>query len=292
MADCPKCGHHLKMTDWRPKCPNCGVNMVLYDEQERMMQDADIAEVQYYHFQKKIDRLKASFAGSKLAIVRIFTSLLPIGAIFLPLIKAKVTEPFKPMDGGISILTIVDCFDKLNGDTIAGAMEIGKTPTTFLLVSAALFALSLLALVAHFLLLTLACSPKGKIRNTVLDVIILVTTIGSLIAALAMPDGGAVIGTVGIGGYLYVLLQIANVVVDLMVFKKGITIKHKQCYVGGIPIEEYFEMKEKGMTTEEIRPIQYERLHQMRVEKEERLKKEAEEAEKKKAEEATASGRR
>ena len=44
-------------------------------------------------------------------------------------------------------------------------------------------------------------------------------------------------------------------------------IVHKQCYVGGIPIEEYFEM-EKTMTREEIRAEQYRRLQARYDEKE------------------------
>lgn len=284
MTECPKCGRHLKITDWRQKCPDCGVNMVLYNSQERLMQDADIAEVQYYHFQKKIDRVKAAYVGTKLAIVRIFTSILPVAAIFLPLINAKVTEPFEPMDGGISLLTIINNSDKLGA--ISDAMVTAKTPTMFLLASMGLFVLSLLAFLLHFILITLACSPKGKIRNTILDVIILISSIGSAVAILTMPDGGAVSGTLGIGAYLYIALQIANVVVDLLTFKKGIPVNHKQCYVGGIPIEEYFEMQEKGMTTAEIRVIQYERLQKIQDEKEAELAKEAEKKEKEEKEAA------
>lgn len=280
MANCPKCGRHLKLTDWRQNCPDCGVNMILYNEQERLMQDADIAEVQYYHFQKKIDRVKAAFVGSKLAIVRIITSILPIAAIFLPLIKGKVTEPFEPIDGGISFLDIYSHIDKINGDTINSAMDMGKTPTLFLLIAMGLFVLSLLTLVVHFILLTLACSPKGKARNLTLDVILLATTIGSAVAIFRMPAGGAVSGTVGIGGYLYILLQIVNVLVDVIILKQGIPVNHKQCYVGGIPIEEYFEMQRMGMPTEEIRAIQYERMQAMQDEKEAELAKAAEEAEK------------
>lgn len=97
MADCPKCKTHLKMTDWRQHCPYCGANIVVYDLQERLMQEADKAEVQHYHFQKKVDRLKASFIGSKLSVVRIFTSLIPIGALFLPIVKIKLTPPFAPL---------------------------------------------------------------------------------------------------------------------------------------------------------------------------------------------------
>lgn len=284
MTECPKCGRHLKITDWRQKCPDCGVNMVLYNSQERLMQDADIAEVQYYHFQKKIDRVKAAFVGTKPAIARIFTSILPVAAVFLPLINAKVSAPFEPADEGISLLTIINNSDKLGA--ISDAMAIAKVPTMFLLVSMGLFALSLLAFLLHFILLTLSCSPKGKIRNIIMDVIILITTIGSAAAIIAMPDGGAISGPLGIGGYLYVALQILNVVFDFIVLKKGIPVNHKQCYVGGIPIEEYFEMQKKGMTTAEIRVIQYERLQKIQDEKEAELAKEAEKKEKEEKEAA------
>lgn len=32
MAKCPNCGQNLRLTQWRPECPACGVNMVYYDQ--------------------------------------------------------------------------------------------------------------------------------------------------------------------------------------------------------------------------------------------------------------------
>ena len=85
MANCPKCGAHLKLTDWRPTCPHCGINLIYYGMEERLLEDADKAESEHAVFQKKLDRLKASFIGSPLTIIRIVLSLLPIGALMLPL---------------------------------------------------------------------------------------------------------------------------------------------------------------------------------------------------------------
>ena len=79
MATCPNCGHKLKLTDWKPNCPKCGVNLVYYNMDERLQEEADIAELDHVRVQKKIDRLKASFVGSKLAAVRL--ALLIIGAV-------------------------------------------------------------------------------------------------------------------------------------------------------------------------------------------------------------------
>ena len=263
MANCPKCDAHLKLSDWRQNCPHCGANIVVYDIQERLMAQADAAEVEHYHFQKKIDRLKASFIGSKLAITRIITSLIPAGAVFLPLMKGTISEPFKPLDGGVSLLDVINNIDGLTGDGIPTMLSESNKAGIFFVASIALFVLSALALLLHFVLNTLSCSPKGKPRNMAMDVIILVTTFASAICFYMMPDNPFVKGTLGIGALLYILLQIVNVVIDYLTMKQGIPVNHKQCYVGGIPIEEYFEMQKRGMTTAEIREIQYERLQAM-----------------------------
>ncbi len=269
MANCPKCNQHLKLSDWKQHCPHCGANIVIYDLQERLMQDADKAEVQYYHFQKKIDRLKASFVGSKLAIARIFTSLLPVGALFLPLVNATFKAPLEEMSGKIDVLAIYNGFDKLTS-----VLDIFSSPVIgdkLFIVAFALLLLSVLALVVRFVLNTLACSPKGKIRNYTMDVILLVTSIGAALCILAGGKGDMVSAKLGIGALLYIVLQIVNVVVDVMTFKKGIEIKHAQCYVGGIPIEEYFEL-EKVMSKEAIRAEQYKRLQIIQNQKEAELK--------------------
>ena len=284
MADCPKCGQHLRLVDWKQKCPHCGTNIVLYDLQERLMKDADIAEVQNYHFQKKIDRLKASFVGTKLSIARIFTSLLPVGALFLPLFSLTMTEPFAPFSDKVSLLTIYNSFDSID----IGGM-ISAAPMLFC--ALLMLALSVVALLVHFFLLTLACSPKAKIRAVITNAVMLLTTVLAPVFFFLLPEGGAASGQVGLGTYLYIALMIANVVIDVLVLKHPPQITHKQCYVGGIPIEEYFQMVERGVPQDEIRAEQYKRLQQQYDEKEAALKAEQEKAAKEKAEqEADANG--
>lgn len=278
MANCPKCNAHLKLTDWKQHCPHCGANITVYDLQERLMQQADVAEVQYYHFQKKVDRLKASFVGSKLAITRIFTSLLPVGPLFLTLINGTIKAPLKEGTEKISALTIYEKFDDI-GD-ILGLFNTPSVANKLFIIAFALLLLSLVATVLRFVFIALACSPKGKVRNYATDAIILILTIGSAAVYLATGNNAAVSGSLGIGAYLYILMQIVNVVIDVLTFKKGIDIKHAQCFVGGIPIEEYFEMQKSGMTVEEIRQEQYKRLQADFDAKEAKLKEEAEKAEK------------
>lgn len=286
MANCPKCNEHLRLIDWKQTCPHCGANIVLYGIQERLMLDADKAEVENYHFQKKIDRLKASFAGNKLAVARIFTSLLPIGALFLPLVKANFSAPMPEKSGNISVLDIYKMFSDLNIGKLLGSFS-ENAP---FIISAILFLLSVVALLVHFILLTLACSPKGKQRAYALNIMMLGFSVVSAICFAVSPETSCAHGSLSIGTFLYIALFIVNFVLEIIIYKKGIEIHHKQCYVGGIPIEEYFEMVENGVSHEDLRKEMYKRLAEIQAQKDKELaEKEKEKEEKKKKEEGVSA---
>ena len=270
MADCPKCSHHLRLTDWKQKCPYCGANIVMYNLQERLMQDADKAEVEYYYHQKKVDRVKASFIGSPLAVVRIFTSLLPAGALFLPMLKdvfLKFNEDFPEK------ATIINIYNLITGGVFSAVFSTASYTKAGKLFFAGLILLimSVLLLIIHFAFLTLACSPRGKVRNYTVSIIMLVFAAAYAGIMAFFPENDFVSVSVGIGSLLYVLLLAVNLVVEVMVFRKGIEVKHAQCYVGGIPIEEYFEMQKNGVPQEELRAEMYRRLTALQEEKEREL---------------------
>ncbi len=272
MADCPKCARHLRLTDWKQKCPYCGANVFLYNLQERLMQDADKAEVQHYHFQKKVDRAKASSAGSKLAIARIVTSLLPVGAVFLPLMRTE------PGSGGlpavIDAIKLYDFFSKADLTVFLKAAAAEAAGRLFLAAMGCLV-ISLLLWLVHFALLFLSCSPHGKARNLTLSSLMLAFALGFAGLILFLPNGAFTAASLDYGAYLYLLLTAVNAALEILTFKQGIEIKHKQCYVGAIPIEEYFEMQKNGVPPEEIRAEQYRRLTALQKEKERELEAEA-----------------
>lgn len=289
MANCPKCNEHLRLIDWKQKCPHCGANIVLYDLQERLMLDADKAEVQYYHFQKKIDMIKAAFVGTKLAIVRIFTSLLPLGPLFLPLVKANLSAPLREKSGNISI---IDLYNLIGGFKIKEFLAETDPHKIALLVSVISLLLSVVTLVVHFVMLAIACAPKGKPRNYILDILLLVFSAVSAGAFIYSTGSTFISGSLAVGTYLYFVLSVVNFVFDILVFRQGIEITHKQCYVGGIPIEEYFQMLEDEVPHEQIREEMYKRLNAIQAEKDRKLA-EAEEKLKQKQEkekEATVNG--
>ena len=276
MANCPKCGEHLKVTDWKQHCPHCGGNIVIYDIQERLMKDADIAEVQYYHFQKKIDRLKASFVGSHLAVIRIFTSLIPILAIVVPFFKCTFNEPFVSFEGFFSLFSLLDILDKFNVDNILSLLNTadGKIPLIMFLISVVLILLTVVLLLVRFFCLTMSCSKRGKSICYSFDITLLVLSVISSVMFFAIPENPYFSIDFIIAPFVYLLLLIVNFAVDIAIFKKGISVKHAPCFVGGIPIEEYFQMVEKGVPQDEIRAEMYRRLAKMQEEKEAQLNKE------------------
>lgn len=281
MAECPKCKQHLKLTDWKPNCPKCGANIVVYDLQERLMQEADIAEVQYYHFQKKVDRLKTSFVGSKLTVIRIFTSLIPIVALFLPIVKITLNAPFDPYDGNMGVLDIYNMFEKLDVSVFLNLISNADTRVAGLLftLSVVCLLLSVVIMLVHFLCNMLAMSPKGKIRNYSLDILYIAVTVASMLCFLCIPENAFVSGTLGVGAYVYLLLVVLNFIVDILCFREKLEVKHSQCFVGGIPVEEYFEMVEKGVSPEELRAEMYRRLTLMQEEQERKLREKNKEEE-------------
>ncbi len=277
MANCPKCGQHLRMVDWKQHCPHCSCNIVLYDIQERLMQDADKAEVQHYYFQKKVDRMKAAFVGSKLAVVRIFTSLIPVVAIVVPWLSGAFKAPFVEFDGVFSLFSLLDILDKFDINSILSLLDTadGKSALIMLAVSLLLVLLSVVLLLVRFGCLTMACSKKGKARNYSFDIIMLVMSIGAAVLLMCIPENPYFNIDFVIAPFVYFLLLCINFGVDIAIFKKGIEVKHAPCVVGGIPIEEYFKMVEDGVPQEEIRQEMYRRLTEMQLQKEAELNGEA-----------------
>lgn len=283
MADCPKCNKHLKLSDWKQNCPYCGANVVVYDLQERLMKEADKAEVQHYYFQMKVDRLKAAFIGSKLSVVRIFTSLLPIAALFLPIVKVKLSAPLPEHSGNLGILDIYNMLENLNLGAIGALIGNKQTSAAAVLftLSIAFLLLSVVVMLVHFLCLIISYSKHGKKRSYILDILFIILPVLSMIMFVAMPKNSFASGTLGIGSLIYVLLTVLNFVMDILVYRENIEIKHAQCYVGGIPIEEYFRMVDEGTSPEELRAEMYRRLMKIQQEQEEKLKEKAEEKEEK-----------
>lgn len=262
MATCPKCGYKLKLTDWKPDCPKCGVNLVYYGMEERLLADADKAEAEHARFQKKIDRLKASFVGSKLTIVRIILSLLPIGPLFLALANVTYSGPFiAETSTDVTALTLYNFVSSLNFDSLLAMLGSELVGQTFIYFAASivLILLSVVLILVSLICLIFACSPKGNPRNITLNSLMLVFAVGSIFCFSQFASGihtvfpDFISAKIGLGAYVYLGAVALLLAINIIIAGKGVEVKYKQCYIGGLKSEEYFKLVEDGTELSVIR---------------------------------------
>ena len=261
MAHCPKCGYHLKFTDWQPNCPKCGVNIVYYNMDERLQEEADVAELDHVRVQKKIDRLKASFVGSPYSLVRLGLSILPIAMLMLPLAKVTFNGPFfEQRTTNINAITIVNTVSSLNFDNLmkmTGSKLLGPGFIGYA-VSLVAILLSLVMVVVSLISLMAANGPKGNIRNIINNSIAICAAVVSAVffGRFASGIGSAFpeffSGKIQFGAFAYIGALILLLGINIIIAIKKPPVKYKQCYIGGIPYEEYEQMIADGVSMEEI----------------------------------------
>ena len=260
MANCPKCGKKLRLYHWRPECPFCGVNMVYYKSNDRMLAETEQAEIEHAHSQPRIDRAKAAFFGSPAAIARIVLSVLPLGALFLPLVGSSVSRS----------LNVIGVYNAIDDEGGLGAVLGSVFSGSVIALSVLLLLFSLVMWLVCLVCLPMSLGKYGRQRNLILNLI-------WFCAAAASAGNFLRIGSLRIGAFVYPLLILVLLVYNLVLAKKGLPVKHTVCLIGGLPSEEYFKMVEDGVPELEIRKKMVEALTVMQNEA--RAKEAEEEAE-------------
>lgn len=277
MAHCPKCGRKLTIFDWKPNCPECGVNLVYYGMEERLLDEADAAEAEHAKLQKRLDRLKASFIGSKLTIARIVLSVLPIAMLLLPLCSVTFSGPYiEQTTTNVNAIEIYNLVSSLDFDSLFAMLGSPLLGTSFIGYAGALVCilLSLVMVIVSLLMLTIACGSKGNPRNITLNSISIVLAVASIVFfSIFSKNINAVFpefvsGSIGFGIFVYIASLVALLVINIVIAKNGVDIKYKQCFVGGLPAEEYFELVEKGTDINVIREMMTKALDEREKEKE------------------------
>lgn len=235
---CPKCNYKLKLTDWRPECPKCGVNVMYYGIEDRLREEADRAEYQHAKSQPKYDRLKFSLIGHPLSIVRIVLGLLPIVATLLPMGTVNYVLPYLERNASVNLVSIitfivdngfdVDLILKTLGSDLVG------TGMIFWAVSLVCLVLMVVLTLVGFFLLTLSAAPKGIVRNITIPVIGIVLATVSFVSYNLMINNltealpGIFTGTVNPAAYIVAVLLFAVIIaVNVIYKKKNIQVKYK-----------------------------------------------------------------
>ena len=239
MANCPKCGYRLKFTDFKADCPGCGVNLMYYNHQERLAEDADKAEAEHVQMQPKIDRIKFAFIGTKLSIARLVLLFLPIGMLFLPLVHVEANLPFKSIDMNVSILNVVmDVVMKLNFevliDMITGS-DLTRVAFIFYVLSIVYIFLAAVIAIVRIPVISVSCSPKtdGGDRNITLSTLGIIFTALSMICFVIFTTqmsgafGDMYHGSLSFGGFLVILGFVAGIVIDVLIKRADEPVKYK-----------------------------------------------------------------
>lgn len=232
MANCPNCGVHLKKTYWKPNCPNCNVNIFYNGMQERLAKDVETAEISLNRMYAMLDRAKASYIGSKLAIARIVLSLLPIGPLFLPLAKLAVNVPFVSEEFSINAISVYNLVSTMDFEGLLGMLSsptMGAAVILFAL-SIIFVALGAVGSLVGFILIFMSCSPKGIQRNlgfagTALGCYVL----SGLFFMLSGSQFASVLGegysaSLSFGYLLLIVAALAPIVINLMIKKNPIVV--------------------------------------------------------------------
>lgn len=242
MANCPKCGYKLRLIDVKAECPKCGVNLLYYNQQERLALDADKAEEEHINFQPKLDRVKFSFIGTKLSIVRLIMLFVPIGMLFLPLAHIKVEIPYHSIDTNVSVLNLaMDVVAKMQFDIL------GIVPTVAMIC----YFLSILGIlitavfgILNIPFVSVSSSPKGFKRNVALSSCGIAFTVIGIIAFLVFNAqmtsqfGALYSGSLGIGSFLVIVGFLAIIGVNVIIKKQNIPVKYTD-------VSEYVERIER-----------------------------------------------
>ena len=242
MANCPKCGYKLRMLDIKAECPECGVNLIYFNQDERLAEDADKAEAEHVKMQPKIDRIKFAIKGTKLSIVRLILLLFPIGFLFLPLVHLTIEIPFHSIDMNISVLNVV--MDGILEGHFGVLKLFPDSAVICFFVSMASILVAALFGIANLVCVAMSCSPKGFIRNIVINAcgagFSVISIVCFLVFNSAVTDQLGMIysGKLGIGAILVVLAFIAIIVVNIIIKKQNVPVKYTD-------VSEYVERLKK-----------------------------------------------
>jgi len=238
MANCPNCNKKLRLTDWRPNCPKCGVNLMFYGFEEKFYEDAKLTELSLAGMRTKTKRAGASFVGNLTAKLRLCTCLLPLAALLLPMGTLRAALPFaeKQWSAGLmGLFGLMGSTDELSflRQTInPGQAELFRYG--LLMLGAAALAFAMGALVFSGSALTfISVKPTSAIAGTASVLGALACAVGFASGLLLRQSSAALhspifSGSLGWGALLTFAAFCFTAVLNLRLAKKGVPVHYAE----------------------------------------------------------------
>jgi endogenous inhibitor of DNA gyrase (YacG/DUF329 family) len=296
MAQCPKCGKKLRITDISQFCPACGVNMRFVNFEENFYREAKIAELSQARMHVKVRKLKASFVGSKLAIARLIVMLLPIVSLLVPFGTFTIDLPYKAETFSLSGLGVYGLFNGGGLDYIMKMTAAAVNGARFTALRNALFAY---AGVAVFVVLIFFVSVLGFISiknmqkiNVVLSGCGIIACVVSVIlfrkftVAVAESPMDLLSGRVSFGVLVCIAAFAIVCAVNVLLWRKGIPVEYDEGMLERVEV--YKKVKSGEVDIDSLPQPIIETAETRKIDEE--IAKERDEYQKKHGKEVTADG--
>lgn len=93
MADCPRCGKKLKVTDLSQYCPHCGINIMYANFEPQFNRDRRIAEMSAANFRTNVEKFRTAYFPGTAQKVRLALSIAPVLGLVIPFGTVAVSSP-------------------------------------------------------------------------------------------------------------------------------------------------------------------------------------------------------
>lgn len=164
MSNCPKCNEKLSPFYFKQTCPKCGANLLYYNLEENLKQDAQLADKEWGAVDTLLNGIKVSSIGSPIAIFRTVSYFISVVLLLLPCYVVTGLPVEK-----ISLLSLVKML--ISGDLQFSTILSNKA---LLLCFAAFVSVVLIGLVSLILSL-FSYTKNGLKRNmalTIIDIVV------------------------------------------------------------------------------------------------------------------------
>ena len=169
-STCPNCGRKLKWYDIKAECKDCGVSIPNFNWEARLEEDNIRAEQKFQAFYRTLNMFAYSVWGTKLRIVRIILSFIPIIGFIVPWAYLKSDAQSVGIDlAGLFTdgHSLIDVFKSFFGNISLYITNMSYEgfagPVTFSILGILCMILCLLmAVIAFFMILIKSKKPKAR----------------------------------------------------------------------------------------------------------------------------------
>ncbi len=227
---CPKCGAHIARFDLKPNCKSCGVNLMIYTQEQNLIHDAKMAELEYAGARIFVAKLKGAFIDGKLQIIRMILCCAVIGALAVPFASVSVSVPLFEAKAGVGAIGAYQLF--LNG-MLSVLFDFIKTPLfssvfTIFIALTGVFVLLVLIAAAVFVveLLSFINIKKTAKLMSVLSAVGIIVSVAACVLSFILKGSAAdlsyITASSGFGGFACIIAYAATLFINYKIFKSDI----------------------------------------------------------------------